>query len=187
MGNKRKYTFLEFINAIYFIFVLFILACKFGIIFKDASISLKIFEIFYYKISIAVLLVALIIVLILIIKSKKIKNSDESTDCSKNIIAVINILVISFQFIFSLFGALSNENVAFEWLQLIIYISIVVEIIDFVVYSYVRTKILENFSRYNQTTIVNRYIFYAVTISFVLGIIIPNLMLHYGIVRATIG
>ena len=72
MGYKRKYTFLEILNILYFLLVLFVLGCKFGIIF-DKGTSEKIFHIFYYWCSTVVFVVAIVTVLVLLVKSKKIR------------------------------------------------------------------------------------------------------------------
>ncbi|MBR1540779.1 MAG: hypothetical protein IJ629_06505 [Clostridia bacterium] len=182
MGYKRRYTFLEILNILYFLLVLFVLGCKFGIIF-DKGTSEKIFHIFYYWCSTAIFVVAIVTVLALLIKSKKIRNSDESNECAKNTMAAINIGVTSFQFLSSLFGTLSIKKIAYEWLQLTIYVSMIVIIINGLVYAYVRERIDKGLGYYNQKDIINKYIIYIIIISFLFGIIIPNLMLHFGIIK----
>ena len=183
MGNERKYTIFEIVNIVFFLLTLVALACKFGLFFKEET-RIKFFNIYYYFFTTSMFALSFIISIVNIIKSKKLRNSYEIADCSKDVISTINISVVSFEAFASLFGTISVEKVAFEWLQLIIYLSIIMVCINTLVYYFVREKIVNDFRYYNQRDIINGYIIYAIVISFVFGIIIPNFMLHFGIMKA---
>ena len=183
MGNKRKFSVLEIFSILYFVVVLFVSVCKFGLFFKP-ELREKIFEIFYYFGATTIFGISIITILIFLAKSKKIRNIEENMDCSINIVSGINVAVISFNLLASIFGTIVVKEIAFEWLQIIIYFNIVSIIIDQLVYFFVKSCILKNTNNYLQREIVNKYIIYSVVSGFMLGIIIPNIMLHFGIIGA---
>ena len=184
MGNERKYTVFEIISMVFFVLTLFMLACKFGLFFK-LELREKIFDVFYCFLTPFVFVCSISISIFYLIKSKKIKNIYELTDCSKNVVSSINLAVVSFEVFASLFGLkFSSEVIATRWLRLIIYLSIIIVSIDGLVYYFVRQKVKNETVYYKQRDVINYYIIYSMMVSIVLGIIIPNLMLHNGIMEA---
>jgi hypothetical protein len=186
MGKKRRYTFLEIVGALYFILTLLVLAIKFGLLLSK-ELSEKIFNVYYSYVLPTVFVISLIISLICIVKSKKIRNRDDSTDEAKSAIATINISVISLESLATFFELSLGKEISFGWSQVTIYFCIIAIIIDFLVYEFTRSRLLVNFSTYNQSSIVNKYILYAIIISFIFAIIIPNLIIHYGVIATIRG
>lgn len=184
MGNKRKYTFWEVVNIIYFLVVLFVMACKMGLFFPFA-IREKIFEYFYDWCATTIFVIGLVTIIVLSIRNRKIKNKDDSMSCCRNAIATTNIEITSFVFLASLWGTVFfKKTIAFEWLQLTIYINMIVMIINSLIYVFVRGRLMNHTNYYNQNDVVNKYLIYAFIASFALGIIIPNFMLHAGVMNA---
>lgn len=182
MGYKRKYTFFEVLNIIYFLLTLFVLMCKFGLIF-DKVLAEKIFHMFYYWCSTITLGIAAPLILFFLTKSKKIRNNDEGESCAKNTLAVFNIAATAFQFLASMFGTLHQKRIAYEWLQLTIYVSMIAIIVNTLVYIFIRERVSKKTNFYNQKDTINMYIIYIIVVSFLVGIIIPNLMIHFGIIK----
>lgn len=180
MDYKRKYTILEIFNVLYFLALLFVIACKFGLFFEK-KVRETIFNTFYYSISPIIFVISIVLIIVFLIKSKREMSNEDGL---KNLISTINMGTISFDFIVSLLGTiLIQKKIAYEWLELTIYVNMIVIIIDSLIYAFVRGKILNNFSYFDQKDIINKYIVYVIIASFIFGIIIPNFMLHVGIVE----
>lgn len=182
MGNKRKITGLEIINIIYFLLMLFVIGTQFlqNFEYKEQH---HILTIFHHYVAVVMLILSIIIALILIIKSKVIKNANDFADISKSIAATLNILLTSFQFIATLWGIFSIENLSIPWSKVIIYVCLVLLIIEFLIYAFIISKIADNFSIISLQTLINRYIIFVVTAGIILGIIIPNITFHFAIMN----
>lgn len=180
MEKNKKNDLWHIISILYFLLALFMLTLKFGIILKNRNIAYRIFEIYYYTL-IPTIIISLFLIIVFIVKSKREKNEESGNRISKSIISLINIFIISFEVFASLFRTFSIELIASNWFRLTIYVSIIFIVIDVVVYLFVRGKIINEYSLYMQNSIINKYIIYAVIVALLLSIIIPNFMIHYGI------
>ena len=183
MNYKRKYTILEIVNIVYFLAAIFVLACKMGLFFK-LELRERIFDVFYYWCSTVIFALSILTLIGLIVKSKKQYNSDDVEECSRDTISVLNMAIISFDFLISLIGTLNIEVIAFQWLQITLYINLIVIIIDMLVYYYIRGRIVSQFDFYSQKEVINKYFVYAIIASLLLAVVVPNLMIHQGVMAA---
>ena len=183
MKSEKKYTLLEILSGSYFLIVLFVMACKFGLFLK-LELREKLFDVFYYWCSTIILAIAVVIFIVLMIRSRRDRNLQDISENMRDLAAIINIVILSFEFIASLFGTLTVKKIAYEWFQLTIYVNMIALIIDQLVYVYVRSKLLLCYGGFDQKEVINKYIVYGIIVALLLGVIIPNLMLHFGIMEA---
>ena len=183
MEKDKNKEILHIISVSYFLLALIMLAIKFGIIIEDKFLAYKIFEIYYYAL-IPIMAISFILIIIFVIKSKKMRSLEDGNKLCKSILDLINIFVISFQVFTALIRTFTVELIANNWFLVTIYISIIFIIIDFLVYLFFRHNIVNEYNLYNQSLILDRYIIYAVIVSFLFAITIPNFTIHFGIMNA---
>ena len=183
MEKSKNNDFIHILSVAYFLLSLIMLAIKFGIIIEDIFLAYKIFEIYFYTL-IPIMVISFLLIIFFVVKNKKMRSFEDENKISKNTIALINIFVISFQVFAALIRTFTVELIANNWFLVTIYISIIFIIIDFLVYLFFRHNIVNEYNLYNQSLILDRYIIYAVIVSFLFAITIPNFTIHFGIMNA---
>ena len=183
MGKDEKNDFFNIISIAYFLVTLIMIAIKFGIVI-EINLANKIFEIFYYYITIPVLVVSLILLVFYIVKSRRTKSSEDVNKISKKIASLLSNFTISFEVFASLFRTFNIDLISCNWFLLTLYITMISVILNIIIYLYFRNKVSNEYNLYNQNAIINKYIIYSILVSFILAIILPNITIHFGIISA---